>query len=169
MTANRFVEAPNWADQEILFEQQYPCPACRRGQLEGLFMVDAFSCGLCHHIFTVKNRQLRLEDNVNPYRWRWDGNSWNSSQRSSRDRLAAIWIVSIAFISVPTGLIWLAHHTFPPLPGQQGVKFPVLWTALVFASHASISGFFLAEYFQFPLYITTKLCWQRWAARALGT
>jgi hypothetical protein len=168
MTSESFIEATTWNDRDILFEEHYPCPACRRGQLESLFMVDAFSCGSCHHVFTVVGRKLRLEDNVNPYQWRWNGTHWRSARHLSRDWLFATWIISIAFIAVPTGLIWLAHHTFPPLPGQQGAGFPVFWTALVFTLHFSIAGFLLAEYFQLPLYITAKLFWQRWATRAFN-
>ncbi len=168
MTSESSIESTTWKDQEILFEERYPCPACRRGQLESLFMVDAFSCSFCHHIFTVVGRRLRLEDNANPYQWRWNGSRWKPSRQLSRDWLLATWIISLAFISVPTGLIWLAHHTFPPLPGQQGAGFSAFWTALVFTLHFSIAGFLLAECFQLPLYITTKLYWQRWVTRALN-
>lgn len=124
--------------------------------------MEAFSCGFCRHIFTVEGLHLKLEDTAAPYRWRWDGDRWRSLRKElSPDWLLITWGIGILFVSVPTGLVWLAQHTFPPLPGQTGAEFPVLWTGLVFSSHAIIVGWLWVEHFQFPVYVTAKLYWRR--------
>jgi hypothetical protein len=61
----------------------------------------------------------------------------------------------------------LAQHTFPPLPGQSGAGFPAIWTGLVFLSHSIVVGWLCVEHFQFPLYVTAKLYWQRFVAQML--
>ncbi|MCG9891380.1 MAG: hypothetical protein MH252_09915 [Thermosynechococcaceae cyanobacterium MS004] len=157
-----------WLSEAILLEERYPCPVCRHGQIEALFMVDAFSCGFCRHIFTVDGLHLRLEDNTQPFRWRWTGDRWKSAQQPiSPDWLLILWALGIAFVSVPTALVWLAYHTFPPLPGQSGAEFPVLWTGLVFLSHLVIVSWLWVEQVQLPLYVTAKLYWQRLIAQVL--
>jgi hypothetical protein len=157
-----------WLSEAIRFDARYPCPVCRHGHIEGLFMVDAFSCGFCRHIFTIDGRYLRLEDNIQSFRWRWNGDRWMSlRQELSPDWFLLIWTLAVGFVSIPTALVWLAYHTFPPLPGQSGAGFPALWTGLVFLSHFIIVGWLCAEHFQFPLYVTAKLYWQRFVDQLL--
>jgi hypothetical protein len=156
-----------WLGKAVYFEERYPCPVCRHGEIEGLFMVDAFSCGFCRHVFTIEGLQLRLEDNLQPFRWRWNGDRWMSLREHSLTSLIVAWAIGTAFVLVPTALIWLANYMFPPLPAQSGAGFPVLWTGLVFASHFVIASWLGAEYFQFPLYVRAKLYWQRFVTHLL--
>jgi hypothetical protein len=157
-----------WLSTAICFESRYPCPVCRHGHIEGLFMVDAFSCGFCRHIFTIDGLHLRLEDNTQPFRWRWNGNRWMSLRKEiPSDWLFISWALGVLFVSVPTALVWLAYHTFPPLPGQSGAEFPAIWTGLVFLFHFMIVGWLCVEHFQFPLYVTAKLYWQRFVTQLL--
>jgi hypothetical protein len=157
-----------WLSEAIRFDVRYPCPVCRHGYIESLFMVDAFSCEFCHHIFTVDGLHLRLEDNMQPFRWRWNGDRWMSLRKEiSPDWLLIIWALGFLFVSLPTALVWLAYHTFPPLPGQSGAGFPAVWTGLVFLSHFIIVAWLYVEHFQFPAYVTAKLYWQRFVAQLL--
>lgn len=158
-----------WLSEAILLDARYPCPVCRHGSIEGLFMVDAFSCRFCRHIFTIDGLHLRLEDNMQPFRWRWNGDRWMSLRKEiPPDWLLLIWALGVGFVAVPTGLIWLAYHTFPPLPSQNSAGFPVLWTGLVFLSHFIIVGWLCVEHFQFPLYVTARLYWQRFVSQVLN-
>ncbi|MGB8697993.1 MAG: hypothetical protein WCD18_01130 [Thermosynechococcaceae cyanobacterium] len=155
----------------LSFEERYPCPVCRYGQLEGLFMMEAFACSFCRHIFTTDLAQqcIRLEDNVQPLQWRWRRDRWVALREISTDWLLVIWAVGVAFVSIPTALVWLVYHTFPPLPGQNGAMFPLVWTGLVFVAHFAIVGWLWVEHFQYPLYVTAKLYCQRFFAQLLGT
>jgi hypothetical protein len=147
--------------QPLSFADCYPCPVCRYGQIEGLLMVDAFSCGFCRHIFTVDHlQQLRLEDTAQPLQWRWTGDRWVSARSvATEESLLLIWGLGIAFVLIPTALVWLANHTFPALPSQDGssLSFSVLWTGLTFVSHGSIVAWFCLEYYQIPVYLMLKL------------
>lgn len=152
--------------QSLDFDHRYPCPVCRYGQIEGLFLVDAFSCGFCRHIFTINmpHQYLRLEDTAQPLQWRWTGDRWVSARSVVTDEsLLLLWGFSLAFVLVPTALVWLANHTFPPLPNPDGggTSFPLLWTGLTFLSHSSIVAWFSLEYYQIPLYLMLKLYIQR--------
>jgi hypothetical protein len=150
-------------DEPISFDRSYPCPVCRHGQIESLFMVEAFSCGFCRHIFTLEGTQtLRLEDNTQPLKWHWRDNRWTVLRSDlSMDSMVLIWGFGIAFVFVPTALVWLTYQVFPPLPGQHGAMFTGVWIGLVFLSHFAIVGWLTLEQFQFPLYVTAKLYWQR--------
>jgi hypothetical protein len=150
--------------QPLDFAHCYPCPVCRHGRIEGLFLVDAFSCGFCRHVFTVDSthQQLCLEDTAQLLQWRWTGDRWVSSRSVvTEDSRLLLWGLSLALVMLPTALVWLANYIFPPLPSQGGTSFPLLWTGLTFLSHASIVGWFCLEYYQIPLYLILKLYIQR--------
>jgi hypothetical protein len=147
----------------LSFEERYPCPVCRYGQIEGLFLVDAFSCRFCRHIFTVEDgpqQSLCLEDHAQPMKWRWSGDRWLVLRHPvSRDGLLFAWILGVLFVSIPTVLVWLVHHTFPPLPGQRGFMFPLV--GLTFLAHFTIAGWLCLEYYQWSFYVALKF-YSRW-------
>jgi hypothetical protein len=150
--------------QPLDFGHSYPCPVCRHGDIEGLFLVDAFSCGFCRHIFTVDSlhQHLCLEDTAQPLKWRWTGDRWVSARSIiTEESRALLWGLSLAFVLLPPTLVWLTNYTFPPLPNQEGPSFPLLWTGLAFLSHASIVVWFCLEYYQIPLYLIFRLYVQR--------
>jgi hypothetical protein len=169
MTNAKASEQPDFqvSRQLLDFDHRYPCPVCRYGQIEGLFLMDAFACGFCRHIFTVDvpHQCLRLEDTAQPLQWRWTGDRWVSARSVvTDDSLLLLWGFGLAFVLVPTALVWLANHTFPPLPnpeGSGGASFPLLWTGLTFLAHGSIVVWFCLEYYQIPLYLMLKLYVQR--------
>jgi hypothetical protein len=150
--------------QPLDFAHRYPCPVCRHGSIEGLFLVDAFSCGFCRHIFTLDStyQHLCLEDTAQILQWRWTGDRWVSSRSVlTEDSRLLLWGLSLALVLLPTTLVGLANYILPPLPSQGGTLFPWLWTGLVLVSHASIVGWFCLEYYQIPVYLILKLYIQR--------
>jgi hypothetical protein len=160
--------------QPLDFAHRYPCPVCRHGHIEGLFLVDAFSCGFCRHVFTLDSthQHLCLEDTAQLLQWRWTGDRWVSSRSVlTEDSRLLLWGLSIALVLLPTAMIWLFNYILPPLPSQDGTSFPLLWTGLTlfpslwtgltFLSHASIVGLFCLEYYQIPVYLILKLYAQR--------
>jgi hypothetical protein len=156
--------------QPLDFGHRYPCPVCRHGDIEGLLLVDAFSCGFCRHIFTVDSLQtLCLEDTAQPLKWQWTGDRWLSARSVlSEDSLVLLWGLSLSFVLLPPTLVWFANYTFPPLPSQDGLSFSMLWTGLAFVSHASIVAWFCLEYYQIPVYLILKLYFQRLFQPLLG-
>jgi hypothetical protein len=146
------------------FAHRYPCPVCRHGDLEGLFLVDAFSCGFCRHVFTVDStsQYLCLEDTAQLLQWRWTGDRWVSSRSvMTQDSRLLLWGFSLALVILPTSIVGLFSYIFPPLLSEGGTSFPLLWTGLTFLSHASIVGWFCLEYYQIPVYLILKFYIQR--------
>lgn len=130
-------------------------------------MVDAFSCTFCRHIFTIDatHQLLRLEDHAQPLRWRWQGGRWTFERSVGSESLRLLVVLGAVFVLTPTLLVWLAYHTFPPLPSQRGAFIPPLWTGLVFMSHSAILGWLCLEHYQFPFYVTARLYLRRFLAQ----
>ncbi len=149
--------------QPLSHENTYQCPVCRHGQLSGLTLMDAMACDFCRHIFTLDLEQqiLRIEDSSQPTTWRWTGRSWLPLRHHSPDLLTGVWMFAIALTVMPGLLVWLSYQTFPPLPNSRGAWLPGVWTLLTVAAHSSIVLWLLCEYYQFSLYVSTKIRLQR--------
>jgi hypothetical protein len=149
---------------ELSYQGIYACPVCRHGQISELIMVDAFACNFCRHIFTanLKAQSVRIEDSAQPFQWRWTGREWKPLQSLDRDVTLAVWLLSIALLTLPTTLIWLSYHTFPPLPDSRGSSFPLFWIAASLMLHALLVLWLLLEHYQFSPYVSLRLRWQQW-------
>ncbi len=93
--------------EKIDFNQEYPCPCRRRGQLIPIILTDAFGCDRCQQIFVVEDNGHVLEQlsTTYPYKraWRWMGNTW----QVVRPRLGESYLpvaLGILFVLV---IIWL--------------------------------------------------------------
>jgi hypothetical protein len=155
------------AKASLSYQEVYPCPVCRHGQISTLVMMDAFACNFCRHIFTANlaEQSLRLEDSTQAFRWRWAGHHWQPCRQSDQDVTFVIWLISVALVSIPPGLIWLSYHTFPPLPDSKWYWFPIAWAVLSFLEHSLLVLWLLCEHYQFPLYVTLRIQLQRWQQR----
>ncbi len=125
--------------------------------------MDAFACEFCRHIFTLDDptQSICFEDHAQQLKWQWNGSRWRSQRPIPTDWLLIVWGAGVIFVALPTLVVWLSYHTFPPLPSQGGLVFPLVWTGLTFAAHLGIVGWLVLEHYQFPLYITLKLYWGR--------
>ncbi|WP_299408993.1 hypothetical protein [Acaryochloris sp. IP29b_bin.148] len=140
------------------YEQSYPCPLCRHGQLTNLVLMDAFSCSFCHHIFTANlpQQSICLADGQQAVSWQWKGQRWHPLHHPDIDFPLGIWILCTSLAVVPPALIWGVHHIFPPLPNSTGDSFHLLWLGVVFVTHSLIALLILAEFHQFPRYLSWK-------------
>lgn len=171
-SSDRHISLLGRSGEPLSFQDHYPCPVCLYGRIEGLFMVDAFACNFCRHIFTVDDAQqcLCLEDHAQAMKWHWSGDRWLFLRYPiSPDWLLWVWSLGVAFIATPTGLVWLSYHTFPPLPNQQGAMFPALWTGLTFLAHFTIVAWLCLEHFQWPLYVAMRLYSRRFLDQVFDT
>jgi len=86
---------------------EYPCPRCKRGQLQAIILTDAFGCDRCSQIFglTEDNQTLEQLSTSYPYKkaWRWNGHQWNVANPNFRDNYLPI-ALGIVFIML---VIWL--------------------------------------------------------------
>lgn len=147
----------------LQYEQVYPCPVCRHGQISGLMLMDAFACNFCRHIFAANldQQQIRLADTPQALLWRWNGKVWRPQHHQANLTLS-IWLIAFVLAILPGGLVWLGYYVFPPLPGSQGDWFPLAWVGLAFLVHLSIVFWLLLEYYQVPLYITSRVQARQW-------
>lgn len=141
------------------YEQSYPCPVCRHGQLDRLVLMDAFSCSFCHHIFSANLTQqsICLADSNPAIGWRWTRQRWRPLHHPDIDFPLGIWILCGGFTLLPPTIIWVMHHIFPPLADGSGSQVPLLWIGIVCLTHGLIALWILAEFYQLPLYLSWKL------------
>lgn len=152
--------APRTVERRSLnYQEQYVCPICRHGQISALTLMDAFACDFCRHIFTadLRDQSVRVEDSSQAMTWRWNGHTWQGLHQVDVDLTALIWIVGAVLVIIPSTLIWLSAHLFPPLDGSRWYWFPTVWMSLSFVSHLSLVSWLLAEHYQIPLYVATKV------------
>lgn len=152
----------------LSYADSYPCPVCRHGQLTGMVLMDAFACNFCRHIFTanLEQQQIRLADSAQSLFWRWNGRTWRSKHRQDVDLTFGVWFIAFILAIVPGGLVWLGYYVFPPLPDSRGAWFPLAWIGLAFLVHLAIVFWLLLEYYQVPLYLTSRIQMQRWRQRS---
>jgi hypothetical protein len=150
----------------LRYEDNYPCPFCRQGQIRCLYLMEVFSCDLCDRIFSANLAQqtLKLETGVGPRakQWYWCGDRWRSRRQSASELIVGLQLLSIVIILLPAALIGISGYMFPPLPTQQSIGFPVLWTALTGASHLAIVLWFWLEYYQISVWVILRVRLQRW-------
>lgn len=145
--------------RSLRFDEVYRCPICRHGDITGLTLMDAFACNFCRHIFTANltEQTLQVADSSQPMAWRWNGRSWQRVYQAAADLTFVVWVVGLSIVLLPTAIVWLAVYTFPPLSGSAWAWFPMLWVGCTFLAHFILVGWLLAEQFQPPLYLATKI------------
>jgi hypothetical protein len=161
MTKRIVHQSPKSATESrsLSYQDVYVCPVCRHGQISTLTLMDAFACNFCRHIFTadLRKQSVQVVDSSQPLSWRWNGRNWQSAYQDDLDLTLVIWLVGIALVVLPPALIWLSHHTFPPLEGSTWDWFPAAWIGLTFLSHFTLVAWLMAEHYQFPIYVACKV------------
>ncbi len=149
--------SPEW--RTLNYQDTYICPVCRHGQIAAITLMDAFSCSFCRHIFTANltDQVVQVEDSSQPMTWRWNGNNWLSAGQVDGDLTILIWLLGTAAVILPPTLVGLSSYTFPPMQGSIWYWFPYIWTGLAFFVHLFLVSWLLAEYYQFPPYISSKI------------
>ncbi len=152
----------------LRYENCYPCPFCRQGQLSGLYLMDAFACNLCDRIFSanLSKQMLQLETGVGPKpkRWYWAGQHWQSERQRAAGLTHPLWglkLCSIAMVLLPTALIGIPGYMFPPLPNAE-INFPAMWATLTALSHLTMVLWLWLEFYQIPLWVMLRVRIQRW-------
>ncbi|MBD3880962.1 hypothetical protein IFO70_04255 [Phormidium tenue FACHB-886] len=151
----------------LSYQGSYICPVCRHGQITGLTLMDAFACNFCRHIFTANlvTQSIQVVDSSQPMSWRWNGRNWQSVYRDSPSLSVIVWLISATLIVLPASIVWLSAHVFPPLPGSTLSWFSRAWIGCVFGVHFLMVSWLLAEHYQVPLYISTRIRVQQWLGR----
>lgn len=137
----------------------YICPVCRHGQISTLPLMDAFACDFCRHIFTanLQNQSIQVVDSAQPMSWRWNGRNWRMVYQDDFNLTVVIWVVGLALVSLPPGIVWFSSQVFPPLEGSPGEAVPSIWVALTFIAHLILVLWLIAEHYQIPAYVSAKV------------
>lgn len=156
------------SDSSLLdYQGVYICPVCRHGHMMGLTLMDAFACDFCRHIFTanLSAQSVQVVDSSQPMSWRWNGRNWQVAYRDEINLTVVIWLLSGALVILPPSLVWISAHTFPPLPHSAWAWFPTVWVGCTFFIHFLMVSWLIIEHYQLPLYISSKIRFQRLLGR----
>lgn len=144
-------------------QETYPCPVCRCGHLSNMTLMDAFSCDVCRHIFTIhpERQLLKMVDREPPITWRWNGQNWRGEHIGNLELSWFYWLAAFAIVIFPPTLIGLSAVLFPPISSGFWALFPFIWTAIAFLSHLFLVLWLIAEAYQFPLILYLRTRWQQ--------
>jgi hypothetical protein len=145
--------------QGLEADGSYLCPACRHGHIQQMVLMDAFACNFCRHIFTANftEQTLHIADSSQSMAWKWTGRRWQSVYPQAATLAPIVWVIGGVVVVMPSLLIWLSSYLFPPLPGSRWSWFPMLWAGMTLAFHLMLAGWLIAEYYQLPLYVSSKM------------
>lgn len=151
----------------LSYQGTYICPVCRHGHISALTLMDAFACSFCRHIFTanLQNQSVQVVDSSQPMSWRWSGRNWKSTHQDDPNLTLVVWVVGLVLVILPTSIVWLMAYLFPPLPGSTWSWFPNAWLACTLGVHLLMMTWLLAEHYQLPLYITSRIRIRTWLGR----
>lgn len=152
---------------ELNYQGTYLCPVCRHGQISTLTLMDAFACNFCRHIFTanLQAQTIQVVDSSQPMSWRWNGRAWRSTYQDDPNLTLVIWFVGAVLIVLPSSIVWLMAYLFPPLPGSTWAWFPNVWLGCTIGVHLLMVSWLLAEHYQLPLYISSRIRIRTWLGR----
>lgn len=151
----------------LSYQDIYPCPVCRLGQIEALTLMEAMSCNFCNHIFTanLEKQQLKMADRHPPLIWRWKGRTWTGAHVEGIELGWVYWFLAGLLIISPPTLVGLGAYIFPPLPGSALSWIPLAWTGLAFLLHLFMVGWLVVQFYQFPVLTYLRIRGQRLFAR----
>lgn len=143
--------------------ETYDCPVCRHGQIQAMPLMDTYACNFCRHILeaNLEQQTVHIVDGVQPMGWRWLGWRWQPIYQSDTDLTLTLWVVAIALMIVPAGMIALGAYLFPPLDPSDGVQWSLVWAICTLVAHTLMVGWLIAEHYQFPSYVMAKIRLQR--------
>ena len=141
------------------YHDTYACPVCGHGELSLLTLTEAFACNFCRHIFAVnlESQSLQMIDSAQPMVWFWTGERWRHNRRSGSHVTAVVWSFALAIACLPALLIILSNYMFPPIDSEGPNQFSIIWTLITLLAHAGIVLWLIAEHYQWPWYVTTKI------------
>jgi hypothetical protein len=148
----------------------YECPVCRHGQIEAMALMDAYACNFCRHILeaNLDQQTVHLVDGIQPMGWRWQGWRWQPLHHPAADLTLTLWIVGLALILFPAGLVVLGGYVFPPLDEADQGHWSLVWASITLLAHTAMVGWIIAEHYQFPYSVLAKVRVQRLLARLPG-
>jgi hypothetical protein len=115
--------------EPIDLQEQYPCPRCKRGNLQAILLTEAFGCDRCQQIFGLSEDNQTIEQLSTSYpytkTWQWVAEGWRSKDHGLSENYLPLVLGSLAIPLFMT--FWLPRYfQLPPGPGV------VLWITITF-------------------------------------
>ncbi|MEO0755821.1 MAG: hypothetical protein AAFY78_02975 [Cyanobacteria bacterium J06648_16] len=150
--------------RSLNYDDRYRCPICASGELSVLVLTDAFACDFCRHIFTANlpNQSVQVIDTTQPMAWFWTGDRWRNARRGNTQITLIVCCVALMLSCLPALLIALSSFLFPPLNPPTGIRFSTLWAGLALLVHGGMVLWLVAEHYQWPWYVSTKVRLRRY-------
>jgi hypothetical protein len=148
----------------------YECPVCRHGQIQAMTLMDAYACNFCRHILeaNLDQQTVHIVDGVQPMGWRWQGWRWQPIYQTPSDITLTLWVVGLALMVFPAGIVALGGYLFPPREGTTQVNWSLVWATATLLVHSVMVGWLIVEHYQFPPYVLAKIRLRRWLERLPG-
>ncbi|MEM8613068.1 MAG: hypothetical protein AAGF93_13695 [Cyanobacteria bacterium P01_H01_bin.105] len=105
----------------------------------------------------LASQSLQMIDSAQPMVWFWTGERWRHNRRSDSHVTAVVWSFALAIACLPALLIILSNYMFPPIDSEGPNQFSIIWTLITLLAHAGIVLWLIAEHYQWPWYVTTKI------------
>jgi hypothetical protein len=147
------------------YQDVYPCPVCRHGEIAALPLMEAYACHFCQHIFTanLEHRVLKMADSQFALTWYWNGNHWRGLPREGGEIGWGYLIVGSLFVFLPTSIVAVSAYLFPPMPDSLLSWLPIFWSILTFIAHLICLLWLIVEYYQFPVYLYLRALRRRFS------
>lgn len=111
-------------------DRSYPCPVCRRGQLNAITLTEAWGCDDCQEIFEQKTaNSIKKLSAPYPYQatWQWTGKTWERQRPKVKpDRMRRAIGMSALIV-----LAWLTLTVLVNIPLKIGVAALILIVLIV--------------------------------------
>lgn len=149
------------------YQEVYPCPVCRHGEIATLPLMEAFACNFCQHIFTANLEQqvLKMADSQLALSWYWNGRNWKGARAEGAEMGRGYLFAGILFVLLPTSIVSVSAYLFPPVAGSPLSWLPLFWSILTFLAHLFCLLWLILEYYQFPI----NLYWRALRRRPRGS
>lgn len=149
------------------FDDVYPCPVCRLGQIKVLFLMDVMACELCRHMFTANLERQRLfrADRQPTRSWHWNGQTWIGGHAEGIKLDWIFWLSASAFVFFPPTLIQLLAYYLVSTPNTSEPWLPVVWTGLTFLFHLWIVVYAIIGFYQFSVGTYLRVMRQQWLSQ----
>lgn len=149
--------------RSLSYSGTYLCPICRHGHIAELPLMEALACNFCRHIFSVNlpSQTVQVVDSSQPMSWRWNGRKWLAAYQEDQHLAILVWILCLGLVILPSAIVGIAAYIFPPLPDSPWARFSSVWALTTLILHGVMVAWVLAEYYQLPLYVSSKIRLQR--------
>ncbi len=131
---------PQMKTGQIDTRMQYPCPACRRGQLSLIALTEALGCQKCQRIFVIQPDGYTIEQ-LSTYpigqSWRWHSRGWQPIRQDWSMRSILLLSLTVSAVLIFIGILLASKIAF-----RSGML--LWWTLMAIVAGILCAGFLMS-------------------------